>query len=87
MPLAKIINYHAPRIKQMSHKHQSLLKVFQYLVSTRPEEKAILVPNGVEYEEINFQDLDLIINKYVNYWNKQLENETLEKDSVIGYLS
>ncbi|CAG8793757.1 10455_t:CDS:2 [Dentiscutata erythropus] len=71
----------------MSHKHRSLLKVFQNLVSTRPGEKVILVPNGAEYEEIKFQDLDLIINKYVNYWNKQLENENLKKNSVIGYLS
>ncbi|CAG8732024.1 5406_t:CDS:1, partial [Dentiscutata heterogama] len=71
----------------MSHGHQSLLKVFEHLVSTRPKEKALFVPNGAEYEEINFQDLDLIINKYANYWSKQLENETLEKDCVIGYLS
>ncbi|RIB14933.1 hypothetical protein C2G38_1972430 [Gigaspora rosea] len=46
-----------------------------------------MVPNGTEYEEINFQDLDLIINKYANYWNKQLENENLEKGNIIGYLS
>ncbi|CAG8821417.1 20837_t:CDS:1, partial [Racocetra persica] len=71
----------------MSHEHESLLKAFQHLVSTRPKEKVLLVPNGAEYEEINFRDLDLITNKYANYWNKQLENETLEKDCVIGYLS
>ncbi|KAF0407949.1 acetyl-CoA synthetase-like protein [Gigaspora margarita] len=69
------------------HGHQSLLEVFQHLVSTRPKEKVLMVPNGTEYEEINYQDLDIIINKYANYWNKQLENENLEKDSVISFFS
>ncbi|CAG8585811.1 39686_t:CDS:2 [Gigaspora margarita] len=69
------------------HEHQSLLEVFQHLVSTRPKEKVLMVPNGAEYEEINYQDLDIIINKYANYWNKQLENENLEKDSVISFFS
>ncbi|CAG8819703.1 21826_t:CDS:1, partial [Gigaspora margarita] len=71
----------------MSHGHQSLLEAFQHLVSTRPKEKVLMVPNGAEYEEINYQDFDIIINKYANYWSKQLENENLDKDSVIGYFS
>ncbi|CAG8735027.1 4799_t:CDS:1, partial [Dentiscutata heterogama] len=49
--------------------------------------KVLMVPNGTEYEEINYQDYDLIINKYANYWSKQLENENLKKDSIIGYFS
>ncbi|CAG8707777.1 1029_t:CDS:1, partial [Scutellospora calospora] len=65
----------------MSHEHQSLLEAFQYHASIRPEEEVLLVPNGVEYEKINFRDFDLIINKYANYWNKQLESENLEKNS------
>ncbi|CAG8488325.1 14923_t:CDS:10 [Dentiscutata erythropus] len=71
----------------MAHKHQSLLKAFEHLVSTRPKEKVLLAPNGAEYKEFNFRDLDLIINKYANYWSKQLKNETLKKNNVIGYLS
>ncbi|CAG8763020.1 4751_t:CDS:1, partial [Racocetra persica] len=66
---------------------QSLLEAFQHQVSTRPKDKVLLIPNGTKYDEINFQDLDIIINKYANYWNKQLVNENLEKNSVIGYLA
>ncbi|CAG8658525.1 992_t:CDS:2, partial [Scutellospora calospora] len=71
----------------MSLGQQSLIKAFQYYASTRPKEKILLVPNGEEYEEINFQNFDFIINKYANYWKKQLKNENLKKNSVIGYLS
>ncbi|RIB06330.1 hypothetical protein C2G38_2253288 [Gigaspora rosea] len=74
----------------MSYGQQSLLKAFQYHVLTRPEEKVILIPKGTKYEEVNFQTFNNIINKYANYWKKQLENENLEKNSknsVIGYLS
>ncbi|KAF0474672.1 acetyl-CoA synthetase-like protein [Gigaspora margarita] len=71
----------------MSYEHQSLLKAFQYHVLTRPEEKVLLIPKGTKYEEVNFQTFNNIINKYANYWKKQLENENLEKNSVISYLS
>ncbi|CAG8812173.1 21875_t:CDS:1, partial [Cetraspora pellucida] len=71
----------------MSHDYQSLLEVFQHQVSTRPKGNALLAPNGTKYDEINFQDLDIIINKYANYWNKQLVNENLDKNDVIGYLA
>ncbi|CAG8831658.1 4807_t:CDS:1, partial [Racocetra persica] len=71
----------------MSRKYQSLLEAYQHQVSTRPKDKVLLIPNGTKYEEINLQDLDIIINKYVNYWNKHLMNENLGKNSVIGYLA
>ncbi|CAG8804877.1 35019_t:CDS:1, partial [Racocetra persica] len=71
----------------MFHKYQSLLEAYQHQVSTRPRNKVILVPNGTKYEEISLQDLDIIINKYVNYWNKHLMNENLDKNIVIGYLA
>ncbi|CAG8556597.1 1770_t:CDS:1, partial [Racocetra persica] len=66
---------------------QSLLEAFQHQVSTRPKDKALLIPNGTKYDEINLQDLDIIINKYAYYWNKQLVNKNLDKNSVIGYLA
>ncbi|CAG8701751.1 20999_t:CDS:1, partial [Cetraspora pellucida] len=71
----------------MSHDYQSLLEAFQHQVSTRPKGNALLIPNGTKYDEINFQDLDIIINKHANYWNKQLANENLDGNNVIGYLS
>ncbi|CAG8792851.1 16309_t:CDS:1, partial [Dentiscutata erythropus] len=71
----------------MSYGHQSLLKAFQNHVLTRSKEKVLLVPNGDKYEEVNFQTFNNIINKYAHYWKKQFENENLEKNSVIGYLS
>ncbi|CAG8814958.1 18180_t:CDS:1, partial [Racocetra persica] len=71
----------------MSLKYQSLLEAFQHQVSTRPKDNALLIPNGTKYDEINFQDFDIIVNKYANYWNKQLVNENLDKNSVIGYLA
>ncbi|CAG8711315.1 8770_t:CDS:2, partial [Racocetra fulgida] len=71
----------------MSLKYQSLSEAFQHQVSTRPKGNALLIPNGTKYDEINFQDFDIIINKYANYWNKLLVNENLNKNSVIGYLA
>ncbi|RIB18055.1 hypothetical protein C2G38_2185692 [Gigaspora rosea] len=53
----------------------------EHLVSTRPKEKVLMVPNGAEYEEINYQEFDIIINKDANDWSKQLENENLDKNS------
>ncbi|CAG8589338.1 20080_t:CDS:2, partial [Dentiscutata erythropus] len=62
--------------------------MIEYLIhELQTKRKVLMVPNGIEYEEINYQDYDLIINKYANYWSKQLESENLEKDSVIGYFS
>ncbi|CAG8737264.1 15325_t:CDS:2, partial [Racocetra fulgida] len=62
-------------------------EAYQHQVSTRPKDKVLLIPNGTKYEAISLQDLDIIINKYVNYWNKHLMNENLNKNSVIGYLA
>ncbi|CAG8644789.1 13447_t:CDS:2, partial [Gigaspora rosea] len=49
--------------------------------SSSPKEKVLMVPNGAEYEEINYQEFDIIINKDANDWSKQLENENLDKNS------
>ncbi|RIB06314.1 hypothetical protein C2G38_2217423 [Gigaspora rosea] len=67
----------------MPHGHQSLLEAFQHLISTRPKEKVLMVPN---MKKSIIKTLILLSINMLTIWSKQLEASRNSEPALIHLL-